>query len=137
MSVDLSETDKLPTTKPQYSLASPKTPAGKPSRVVWPQEEQKSTQSMASDQTAEKNHTASKDKTKRPTIRVTTRMLEEARSLLYKVELSLSVSRPKLPVIEDIPESEKAIILQQVEQLVSLKTTVSALLPVFLTIIHN
>ena len=64
-------------------------------------------------------------------------MLEEARSLLYKVELSLSVSRPKLPVIEDIPESEKAIILQQVEQLVSLKTTVSALLPVFLAMTQN
>ena len=92
---------------------------------------------MASDQTAEKSHTASKDKTKRPTIRVTTRMLEEARSLLYKVELSLSVSRPKLPVIEDIPESEKAIILQPVEQLVSLKTTVSALLPVFLAMTQN
>ena len=137
LSMDLSETDKLPTTKPQYSLASPKTPAGKPSRVVWPQEEQKSTQSMASDQTVEKSHTASKDKTKRPTIRVTTRMLEEARSLLYKVELSLSVSRPKLPVIEDISESEKAIILQQVEQLVSLKTTVSALLPVFLAMTQN
>ena len=137
LSVDSSETDKLSATKPQYSVASPKTPVGKPSKVVWPQEEQRSTQSMASDQTLEKSHTASKDKTKRPTIRVTTRMLEEARSLLYKVELSLSVSRPKLPVIEDIPESEKAIILQQVEQLVSLKTTVSALLPVFLAMTQN
>ena len=136
-SIESSETDKLQVNRPQYSQASPKPTASKPSKVVWPQEEQRSTQSMASDQAMEKSHTSSKDKTRRPAIRVSARMLEEARSLLYKVELSLSVSRPKLPVIEDIPESEKTIILQQVEQLVSLKTTVSALLPVFLAMTQN
>lgn len=69
--------------------------------------------------------------------KVTPKLLEDAESLIRKIELSLNISRPKLPVIESMTESEKTNVFQQVEKLIPLKTTVSALLPAFLAISGN
>lgn len=80
---------------------------------------------------------SSPEKQRQSSIKVTTKMLEEARSLLNKIDLSLSMSRPKLPIIESIQEEEKAMIFQQVQSLVPLKATVLALLPVFLAMTKN
>ena len=59
-------------------------------------------------------------------------MLEDAETVLKRIDASLATSRPKLPVIENMPESERAQVLDQIQKLVSLKATVLALLPAFL-----
>ena len=79
----------------------------------------------------------SPDKQRWQPLAVTPKMLEDAEGLIRKIELSLNVSRPKLPVIESMTESEKSSVLQQMEKLIPLKTTVSALLPAFLAMSRN
>ena len=59
-------------------------------------------------------------------------MLEDAETVLKRIDASLATSRPKLPVIENMPESERTQVLDQIQKLVSLKATVLALLPAFL-----
>lgn len=70
-------------------------------------------------------------------IKVTPKMLEDAEATLHKMDMSLSISRPKLPILENLSEEETATVLQQIEKLMPLKTTVAALLPAFLAMTGN
>lgn len=95
-------------------------------------------QARAMDQSKQQqNESQSPGKQRWKPLKVTPKMLEDAESLIHKIELSLNVSRPKLPVIETMTEAEKETVFQQVERLIPLNATVSALLPAFLAMSGN
>jgi len=85
----------------------------------------------------QQNTNKSPEKQRWQSLKVTSKMLEDAEGLLRKIEMSLNVSRPKLPIIESMTESDKSNVFQQMEKLIPLKATVSALLPAFLAMSGN
>lgn len=70
-------------------------------------------------------------------VQVTQTMLDEAQDVLEKIDAELTMSRPHLPVLKDMSESQKEHVFEQVEKLVPLQATVSVLLPAFLAINGN
>lgn len=67
-------------------------------------------------------------------VQVSQTSLDEAQDVLEKIDAELNMSRPQLPVLKDMSESQKEQVFEQVEKLVPLQATVSVLLPVFLAI---
>ena len=74
----------------------------------------------------------SPEKNQRARVKVTPKMLEDAEVVLKRIDTSLAGSRPKLPIIESMSETERTQVLEQIQKLASLKATVLALLPAFL-----
>lgn len=122
---------------PSMHSVQMKWPIDQPVSTPAPQASQQRTTDLGNLSQQAPPNKSSPEKQRQSSIKVTTKMLEEARSLLNKIDLSLSMSRPKLPIIESVQEEEKATIFQQVQSLVPLKATVSALLPVFLAMTKN
>lgn len=105
----------------------------------WPAIQQMAAQQAQArpSQMTPKAPTASPEKNQQTRTKVTPKMLEDAETVLKRVDASLASSRPKLPIIENMSETERSQVLEQIKKLVSLKATVVALLPAFLAMTGN
>lgn len=70
-------------------------------------------------------------------IPVSQKMLDDAVTVLKRVDAELAHNRPHLPVIQDISDEEKNKVFENVQKLVLLQATVSTLLPAFLAMNGN
>lgn len=128
----LQQRQQLQLQQQQHAHQSPKLPHDKSAKPMT------STASVDATAAQPKAGTTHVDAGKpRQGVKVTSKMLKDAETLLTKIEQSLTTSRPKLPILSSINEKEKNAVLQQVEKLRPLKSIVAALLPAFLAMTGN